>query len=143
MGTNIGNVIRILLVEDNEIIREIINDMVGMQDDFEVVGSAGDGLAAMELLKSGLRPDIVLADLNMSGLNGIELTENITAQYTDLKVIILTMHSKSAFLKRALDAGARGYLLKDGDMDEIYASIRKVNAGQICISDDLKDQAEI
>ncbi|MCO5936517.1 response regulator transcription factor [Mucilaginibacter sp. RB4R14] len=128
--------IKILVVEDNAIVRELLTDMVGMQDDFEVVGTAENGLAALGLIKDDLVVDIVLADLNMKGMDGIELTENVAVLYADIKVIILTMHAKGAFLKRALAVGARGYLLKNGDMDELYRAIRKVNIGEVVVGVD-------
>jgi DNA-binding NarL/FixJ family response regulator len=138
MNLNETIMIKILLVEDNDIVRNIMNDMVVLQDDFDVVGTADNGLTALQLLQNGLHPDIVLADLNMKGMDGIELTERITAAYSNLKVIILTMHAKSAFLERALSAGAKGYLLKNGDMDELYNAIRTVHNGQTVIGADLK-----
>lgn len=125
--------IKILVVEDNAIVRQLLTDMIGMQDDFEVAGTAENGLAALKLIKDGLQADIILADLNMKGMDGIELTENVAMLYGDLKVIILTMHAKGAFLKRALAVGARGYLLKNGDMDELYRTIRKVSTGEVVV----------
>ena len=133
MNLNETNMIRVLLVEDNAIVRQLMTEMVGMQDDFEVVGVAEDGLAALALLKGGLQADVALTDLNMPGMDGIELAEQVTALYDDPKVIVLTMHAKGAFLKRALAAGARGYLLKDGDMEKLYEAIRKVNAGEVVV----------
>lgn len=132
--------IRILIVEDNAIVRQIMTDMVIMQDDFKVAGTAENGFAALALFKEGIEADIVLADLNMEGMDGIELTENLTTHYDKVKVIILTMHDKAAHLKRALSAGARGYLLKNGDMEELYGAIRKVDAGELVIGADANDK---
>jgi DNA-binding NarL/FixJ family response regulator len=125
--------IRILLVEDNAIVRKIMEDMVVMQDDLEIAGAAANGFEALALLRNGIKADIVLADLNMQGMDGIELTRNITAIDNKLKVIIFTMHDKATYLKRALEAGARGYLLKNGDMEELYEAVRKVLAGELVI----------
>jgi DNA-binding NarL/FixJ family response regulator len=113
--------------------------MLIVQGDFAVVGTAADGLEALKLLKADLQVDIVLADLNMPGMDGIELTKNLTSQYSNLKVMILIMHDKSAYLKRALAAGASGYLLKNGNMDELYDAIREVNAGGMVISTEVTD----
>lgn len=131
--------ISILLVEDNAIVRQIINDMVLMQDDFDISGLASNGLEALQLLNNGLKTDIVLADLNMEGMDGIELTEKVQKHFPDIKVIILTMHNRAAYLKRALAAGASGYLLKNGDMEELYGAIRKVHAGELVIGADTND----
>jgi DNA-binding NarL/FixJ family response regulator len=128
--------IRILLVEDNAIVRGVISNILMLQNDFDIVGTAENGLVALDLLEAGLQTDIVLADLNMKGMDGIELTSKITSSYTGPKVIILTMHAKSAFLQRAMSAGARGYLLKNGDMIEVNTAIRKVHAGEVVIGAD-------
>jgi DNA-binding NarL/FixJ family response regulator len=125
--------IKILAVEDNKIVRTMLADMLNQQDDMEIIGTAEDGLAALQLIEDGLKPDVVLADLNMERMDGIELTQKLTPLHSDIKVIILTMHAKSAFLNNALAAGARGYLLKDGDMDELYNAIRKINNGDVYI----------
>lgn len=125
--------INVLLVEDNHKVRELLAGLLQAQSGFTVTGKAENGLAALDLLHQGLQADIVLADLNMHHMDGIELTEQVMAHYPTLKVIILTMHAKAAFLKRALAAGARGYLLKNGDMNELYDAITKVYAGQTII----------
>lgn len=125
--------IKLLLVEDNHKVRELLAGLLQAQKDFSVAAKAENGLAALELLQNGLEADVVVADLNMHDMDGIELTENIMLKYSALKVIILTMHAKTAFLKRALAAGARGYLLKNGDMQELYQAIIQVYAGEVVI----------
>jgi DNA-binding NarL/FixJ family response regulator len=125
--------INLLLVEDNHKVRQLLAGLLQAQGQFTVKGQAENGLAALDLLRSGVQADIVLADLNMAEMDGIELTEKIMADYPTLKVVILTMHAKVAFLKRALAAGARGYLLKNGDMDELYRGITQVYAGETVI----------
>lgn len=125
--------INLLLVEDNHRVRELLAGLLQAQSSFNVVGKAENGLAALGLLQDGLRADVVLADLNMHDMDGIELTEKVMVGYPELQVIILTMHAKTAFLKRALAAGARGYLLKNGDMNELYQAIAQVHAGQTVI----------
>lgn len=131
------NIIKILLVEDNVRVRRILEDMLILEGDLAVVGAVSNGLAALQLLDEGLETDIVLADLNMDGMGGIELTEKLTAFHSELKVIVLTMHAKVAYLERVMAAGAYGYLLKNGDMEELYQAIRKVNNGELFISDDV------
>ncbi len=125
--------INLLLVEDNHRVRELLAGLLQAQKSFNVVGKAENGLAALSLLQNGLQADVVLADLNMHDMDGIELTEKVMVGYPELQVIILTMHAKTAFLKRALAAGARGYLLKNGDMNELYQAIAQVHAGQTVI----------
>ncbi len=125
--------INLLLVEDNHKVRELLAGLLQAQSNFTVAAKAENGLAALDLLQNGLQVDIIVADLNMHEMDGIELTEQIMSDYPKLKVIILTMHAKAAFLKRTLTAGACGYLLKNGDMQELYQAIIKVNAGEIVV----------
>lgn len=131
--------IKLLLVEDNGKVRQIMKDMLTMQDDFDVVGAAENGLKALELLENGLQPDVILADINMTGMDGIKLTEKVAALNNQLKVLILTMFDKAAYLTRAMSAGAKGYLLKNGDMNELYNAIRSVHNGETVIGTDLND----
>lgn len=133
--------IKILLVEDNEIVRISMAGLIEMESDFEITAQAEDGLEAMELLEDGLEVDVVVTDVNMPRMDGIELTEKISMFYQQIKVIILTMHNKGAFKNRALSAGAKGYLLKNGNMYELYNAITKVLQGEIIIGSDvgLKD----
>jgi DNA-binding NarL/FixJ family response regulator len=125
--------INLLLVEDNHKVRELLAGLLQAQKNFNVVAKADNGWAALEVLQNGLQADIVVADLNMHDMDGIELTEQIMSGYPNLKVIILTMHAKAAFLNRALTAGARGYLLKNGDMQELYQAISQVHAGEVVV----------
>lgn len=129
------SMIRILVVEDNKIVRSSIVMLIGQERDFLIVGEAEDGQAALELLQTGLEVDVVLSDLNMPRMNGIELTEKISAFEVNIKVIILTMHDKETFATRAFNAGARGYLLKSGDMDALCKGIVKVHSGEKVIGD--------
>lgn len=98
---------------------------------FKVSASAENGAEALALLDSGLEVDLVLSDLKMPVMDGIQLTTAITARYPLVKVVILTMHAKSAFLERAIQAGARGFLLKDGEIGDITDAIRRVDGGEL------------
>lgn len=127
--------IKLLLVEDNAIVREGIAGLLEIQEDLEVIGKAAGGSEALSLLESGLRPDIVLTDLNMPVMDGIELTERICAlALSDISVIMLTMHNRQIFVDKSFKAGAKGYLLKNGDFDELYTGIRQVYHNQVFIS---------
>lgn len=129
--------VKILLVEDNEVVRTTMAGLIEMEDDFEVTAQAEDGQVAFELLQAGLKVDIVVADVNMPRMDGIELTEKIFSFDDQLKVIILTMHDKGTFLNRAMAAGARGYLLKNGNMQELYAAISGILRGELVIGPDV------
>jgi DNA-binding NarL/FixJ family response regulator len=123
--------IRILLVEDNPVVRKLLSEIIDLEDDQQVMAACENGIAALELLRNGMTPDIVLADLNMPGMDGIELTEILSKELQTLPVVVLTMHVKATYLDRAVAAGARGYLLKNGDIDELLSAIRTVYAGGI------------
>jgi DNA-binding NarL/FixJ family response regulator len=121
--------IKIIVAEDNEVVRNGIARLLNSEPDMEVIAEAENGLEVIELLKEGIQPDVVLADLNMPILDGIGLSDQITATFSAIKVIILTMHWRIEFVERALKAGAKGYLLKDGDFEQLMEGIRTVSAG--------------
>jgi DNA-binding NarL/FixJ family response regulator len=121
--------IKIIVAEDNEVVRNGIARLLNSEPDMEVIAEAENGMEVIELLKEGVQPDVVLADLNMPILDGIGLCDQITATFSTIKVIILTMHWRIEFVERALNAGAKGYLLKDGDFEQLMEGIRTVSAG--------------
>jgi len=104
--------IKLIVVEDNDLVRKGIIGLLNEQDDLQVVGEANNGSEAIKLLDQGLESDIVLTDFNMPG------------------IIILTMHQRAEFVDRARSAGASGYMLKDGNFDELFAGIRSVYTGE-------------
>ena len=122
--------IRVIVVEDNEMVRIGVVELLNDQPDMQVVGDTADAMQTLELLESQIEADIVLTDLNLDGMDGIQLTEQICAKYPDLKVIILTMHLRSEFIERAFKAGAMGFVLKSGNINDLYSIIRQVYAGQ-------------
>ncbi|TCD26541.1 response regulator transcription factor [Pedobacter psychrodurus] len=129
--------INILLVEDNAIVRNTMAMLLASENGVKVVGSAEDGNVALGLLANGLRPDIVLADLNMPGMDGIELTVKIRSLYSHMDIVILTMHNKYIFAEKAFGAGAKGYLLKDGDIQKLCASITRVHLGETILDENV------
>lgn len=126
--------IRIIIAEDHTIIREALSNFLQEQDDMEVVGQARNGDEAMELA-AALHPDVVLMDISMPPvLSGLEATRWICSAWPDVKVIALSMYSHRQYVEGMLNAGARGYLLKDADFDELLAAVRAVADGGIYIS---------
>ena len=121
--------IRIIIAEDNQIVREGIAGLLNGQEGMEVIGEAENGLQVLEMLEKGLDTDIILSDLNMPELDGIRLTERVSSQYPHIKVVILTMHLRDDFITRTLEAGAQGYVLKNGNFEALFEGIRKVYAG--------------
>lgn len=126
--------IKILVAEDNEIVRKGIAGLLDTEPDMEVIAEVENGFKVLELLAGGVLPDVVLADLNMPQMDGINLTDHIVGAFPTIKVIILTMHMKLEFVERALKAGAKGYLLKDGDFEQLMEGIRTVFRGGTFIS---------
>ena len=119
---------RILLIDDHAILRKGLQLLLGRQDDFTIVGEAEDGEAGIALI-SELSPDIVLMDISMPGLNGIEATKRITADYPGTKVIALSIHSEKKFVEDMLRAGAAGYILKESVPEDLVRGIREVRNG--------------
>ncbi len=120
--------IRVLLVDDHAILREGLRALLSRCNDMEVVGEAQDGLQA--LVKVGqLRPDVVLMDIAMPGMNGIEVTRHVAKEYPGTSVLILSQHEDEHYVLPVLRAGARGYVLKQAVSEELVAAIRTVYGG--------------
>jgi len=124
---------RILIADDHRIMREGLRALLGKQDTFLVVGEAEDGRKAVELA-TRLRPDVVIMDLTMPGLNGIEATRQIVATNPRVKIIALSIHSDHRFVRQMFEAGATGYLLKDGAFEELARAIHTVTGGKAFVS---------
>jgi DNA-binding NarL/FixJ family response regulator len=123
----------ILLADDHQLIREGTRSLIEKQPDLKVVGEAGDGRTAVSLARK-LAPDIVIMDISMPELNGIDATRQIIENSPRTRVVVLSMHSDKRFVAAALKAGASGYLLKDGVSAEVSDAIRAVAAGQTYLS---------
>ena len=121
--------IRVLIADDHPVVRRGLTALLGTLDEFEVVGEASDGDGAVRETQL-LRPDVVLMDVRMPGSDGVEATRRIRSVAPETAVLILTMHDDDGTVFTAMQAGARGYLLKGAEQDEIAAAIRAVTAGQ-------------
>jgi DNA-binding NarL/FixJ family response regulator len=130
--------IKVLLVDDHAIIREGLRSLLEKQPELEVIADTDDGRKAIELVRE-LLPDIVIMDITMPGLNGIEATRQITAEFPDVKVIALSIHSKRRFVADMLSAGATGYILKECLFDELVQAIKAVAAGGRYLSPRITD----
>jgi DNA-binding NarL/FixJ family response regulator len=122
-------VIRVLLAEDHSVVRHGLARLLGTADDIEVVAGAEDGEQAVELAAEH-RPDVVLMDISMPNLNGIEATKRIVAANADAQVVVLTSFADRSQIVAALDAGAVGYLLKDAEPDEVIRGVRAAARGE-------------
>ncbi len=122
--------IRVLLVDDHAMVRRGMRDFLSLHDDLEVVGEAADGTAAIEGA-AALRPDVVVMDLLMPGVDGIDATARIKAAHPDMEIVAITSFVEEARIVAALEAGASGFLLKDAGADELAAAIRAAAAGEV------------
>ena len=125
--------IRILLADDHAIVRHGLSRAIQQEDDMEVVGQASDGHSTVDLARE-LQPDIVVMDISMPDLNGIEATREIQREAPGVKVIALSMHSAKRYVTEMFRAGASGYLLKDCDFDELARAMRTVADGKTYVS---------
>lgn len=122
--------IRIVIVDDNPFYRETVRNIIEKQPNLKVVGEAGDGVYALQTIEKH-RPDIVLMDITLPYLDGIEATRKIRARFCDTKIIMLTMHSNPTFSDEALIAGACHFLTKDCNKNELLQAIKDCSAGPV------------
>ena len=122
------SVIRVMTVDDHPIFRDGLSALLEFHDDFALVAEAGDGARAVELHREH-RPDVTLMDLSMPGMGGVAAIEAITAEHPNARIIALTTYDGDSDIHRALEAGARGYLLKDSLRNQIADAIRTVHRG--------------
>ena len=121
--------VRILIADDHKLMRSGLRLLIEQQSDLSVVGEAGDGREAVSLAKL-LQPDVVVMDISMPNLNGIESAQQITQNHPRTSVIILSMHPDESYVLRALKAGAKGYLLKDSAESDLILAVRAVAGGK-------------
>ncbi len=124
--------IKILIVDDHEVVRDGLVTMLGRQSDFVVTGQAVNGLEAVEKARQ-LKPDVILMDLRMPELDGVGAMNQIREQDQDVKFIVLTTYDTDEYIFDAIDAGAKGYLLKDASREDLFESVRAVHRGESLI----------
>ncbi|MFT5471426.1 MAG: DNA-binding NarL/FixJ family response regulator [Verrucomicrobiales bacterium] len=125
--------ITVLLVEDHLIVREGLRALLGLESDIEVVGEAGDGRAALELTRK-LKPDVVVMDIALPKLNGVDATSQILHEFPNTKALILSAHSDDAYVEKVMDIGASGYLIKQSAAHVLPEAIRRVHRGKTVFS---------
>ncbi len=121
--------VRVLIADDHPVVREGLRTILGFQEGIEVVGEASDGLEAVDLAQK-LLPEVVLMDIRMSKLNGVEATRRIKAHNPEIGVIVLTNYDDDRYVFEGVEAGASGYLLKDIGFDELSEAIHRVARGE-------------
>jgi DNA-binding NarL/FixJ family response regulator len=134
-----GRPARLVLVDDHELARDGLQDILTDVPDVEIVGEAADGREAIELCRR-VRPDLVLMDLRMPRMDGLEATREIKREHPKIGVLVMTMHENPDYLLEALRAGAAGYILKDADQDDVVSAIRRVLSGEYPLAPELATQ---
>ncbi|MGO1892821.1 MAG: response regulator [Luteimonas sp.] len=132
--------IRILLAEDQAMVRGALSALLGLEPDIEVLGACADGEAAWREVQR-LNPDLLVTDIEMPGLTGLELAQRIQRHELPVRVVIVTTFARAGYLRRALDAAVSGYLLKDAPSEELAAALRKVHGGGRAIDPQLALEA--
>jgi two-component system, NarL family, response regulator NreC len=128
--------IKVFIVDDHSMIREGIKSCLAEEKDMEVVGEAESGEIALSMIGPEL-PDLVIMDINMGGMSGIETTEKLIKKFKDIKILGLTMYEDSNHIINMMQAGAMGYILKDSDLQEIVDAIRTIHSGESYFSNDV------
>jgi NarL family two-component system response regulator YdfI len=121
--------IRVLIADDHEVVRDGLKLILETEEDFQVVGEAGDGAKAVQLTEE-LQPDVILMDLRMPGMDGLQAIEKIHSLWSKIAVVILTTYNEDNLMIRGLRAGARGYLLKDTNRQTLFDSLRAAARGE-------------
>ncbi len=128
--------IRVVLAEDQGLVRGALGVLLGIEADIQVVGSAADGEEALRVVGKE-RPDVLLTDIEMPRMTGLDLTARVRELYPETRVLIVTTFGRPGYLRRALDAGAHGYLLKDRPSTELAEAVRRVSQGLRAIDSSL------
>lgn len=127
-----SDVVRVAITDDNEHFRETLRDVLQYEPDFEVVGVWRHGAEALLGLEK-VNPDVLLLDINMPLMNGVETTKKLQERFPNVRIIILTMHDDEGYVLETLKSGASGYLVKDGSVSEIVRAVREVSAGRAIV----------
>jgi DNA-binding NarL/FixJ family response regulator len=124
--------IQIVLADDHPIVLDGLRNLIRAEDDFELVGEAASGLAALKTIREK-RPDVAVLDISMPELNGIVLSRRLAGEMPDLRLLVLTLHEDRAYLNQAIEAGVRGYVLKRSAVENLVQAIRAVMVGGLYI----------
>ena len=121
---------RVLIIDDHLVVRQGLKHLIDREDDLLTCGDVADARKGLDAIH-GLNPDVVLVDISLPGMNGIEFIKNVKASHPDLPIVVFSMHDESLYAERALRAGALGYVMKKADSEEMIAALRKALLGEI------------
>ncbi len=131
-----SEVIRVVVVDDHPIVREGIRLMLATSDDLDLVGDAADGATALRMVEE-LQPDVVLLDMRMPGMSGLEVLETLRKTWPQIAVLILTTYNEDELIVRGFQAGASGYLLKEGSLEALFHALRAVAHGEVVMQPEI------
>ncbi|GAA73894.1 chemotaxis protein CheY [Pseudoalteromonas sp. BSi20480] len=132
--------IKMFLVEDQALVRDAVSALLSLDFNIDVIGQASNGLDALNAINAldeDAMPDIILTDIEMPKMNGIELSEKIAMQFPAIKMVIMTTFSRAGYIRRSLSAGVKGFILKEAPSDELINALKKVMQGQKVIDPEL------
>ena len=132
--------IRVVIAEDQGLVLGALAALLDLENDIDVVATAADGKEALEKIRD-VQPDVVLTDIEMPAMTGLELLQSIKSERLSCRVIIVTTFGRSGYLRRALEGGASGYLLKDAPSEELAEAVRRVHQGLRAVAPELAAQA--
>ncbi len=136
LRSGLANPIRVVLADDHALVRAGVRAELERLPSVKVVGEASDGRAALKLVQA-LRPDVVLIDISMPGLNGLEALRRMSSEFPDVRVVVLSMHENEEYVWRAMRVGAAGYLLKKAATEEIGTALQQVMRGENYLCEDI------
>ncbi|MFW6326989.1 MAG: response regulator [Bacteroidota bacterium] len=126
----------LILIDDHEIFRNGLKVLLEASGDYRVIGEASNGEEALDLLKL-ITPDLILMDIHMPGMNGLELSKRVMEKYATMNILILSMYDDKQYYEKLIDNGVKGFILKDSNFDELQTAINRINAGSTYFSQEL------
>lgn len=138
-GTCMEQQLKVIIIDDHGMVREGLKQLIELENDIKVIAQAGDGIEGIEKILE-YKPDIILLDINMPRMNGIQVVEKLKELSINCKIIILTIHNDIEYLFKAVEIGVQGYVLKDSDADTLINAIRTVDRGESYIQPNLTTQ---
>jgi two-component system response regulator NreC len=134
----LSEIIRVVIIDDHQLFRDGLKSIFSTEEDIELVGEAADATVGLEIVRKTL-PDVLLLDISVPGVSGLEICRQIAMSHPEIRIIILTMHKNDAYVKSAFSTGAMGYVLKHSAVDELTTAIRSVKSGKKYISSELTE----